>query len=85
MTLKQAISEISLRKRQNTELVQQNEALVRQADSLRHQIDQLQAVRSGKWKLHVPHKYRTLVEAGNDGLPGPYRQVRATAWISPFY
>jgi transposase len=42
MTLKQAISEISLRKRQNTELVQQNEALVRQADSLRHQIDQLQ-------------------------------------------
>jgi arylsulfatase A-like enzyme len=28
----------------------------------------------GKWKLHLPHKYRTLVKAGKDGLPGPYRQ-----------
>jgi hypothetical protein len=27
----------------------------------------------GKWKLHVPHKYRTLVRAGNDGMPGEYR------------
>jgi arylsulfatase A len=33
---------------------------------------QLQAVRSGKWKLHVPHRYPTLVggEAGRDGFPG---------------
>ncbi len=33
---------------------------------------QLQAVRSGRWKLHVPHAYPTLVggQAGRDGLPG---------------
>ena len=30
----------------------------------------LQAVRSGDWKLHFPHGYRTLVaEGGKDGLP----------------
>ncbi len=26
----------------------------------------------GKWKLHLSHDYRTLVEAGNDGEPGRY-------------
>ena len=26
----------------------------------------------GKWKLHLPHGYRTLAEAGNDGEPGRY-------------
>lgn len=26
----------------------------------------------GKWKLHLPHTYRTLAEAGNDGQPGRY-------------
>lgn len=33
---------------------------------------QLQAVRSGTWKLHVPHGFPTLVggEAGRDGMPG---------------
>jgi len=30
----------------------------------------------GKWKLHLPHTYRTLVEAGKDGLPGKYRQEK---------
>lgn len=30
----------------------------------------------GRWKLHVPHGYRTLVEAGNDGKPGKYRQEK---------
>ena len=29
----------------------------------------------GKWKMHVPHKYQTLVRAGNDGTPGEYRQT----------
>ena len=24
----------------------------------------------GKWKLHVPHRYRHVVKPGNDGLPG---------------
>jgi arylsulfatase A len=28
----------------------------------------------GKWKLHLPHSYRVLVEAGNDGKAGTYRQ-----------
>lgn len=30
----------------------------------------------GRWKLHLPHAYRTLVEAGNDGMAGKYRQAR---------
>ncbi len=36
--------------------------------------DQLQCVRRGKWKLHVPHNYRSYenVEPGKDGFPGPY-------------
>lgn len=35
----------------------------------------LEAVRSGKWKLHFPHEYRTLKgEPGRDGQPGPYVQ-----------
>ena len=29
----------------------------------------------GHWKLHVPHTYRTLVEPGNDGRPGKFRQA----------
>jgi arylsulfatase A-like enzyme len=34
---------------------------------------ELQAVRSGKWKLHFPHNYRSLAGApGADGKPGPY-------------
>ncbi|OGV65427.1 MAG: hypothetical protein A2283_18060 [Lentisphaerae bacterium RIFOXYA12_FULL_48_11] len=28
----------------------------------------------GKWKLHLPHKYRFLAQAGNDGQPGKYEQ-----------
>jgi arylsulfatase A len=36
----------------------------------------LEAVRSGPWKLHVPHNYRTLAgEPGKDGQPGPYKQA----------
>lgn len=34
---------------------------------------ELHAVRSGQWKLHFPHPYRSLVrEGGRDGKPGPY-------------
>ncbi|QNN22968.1 sulfatase [Planctomycetales bacterium ZRK34] len=34
---------------------------------------QLQAVRTQKWKLHLPHKYRHYLpeKAGKDGYPGP--------------
>jgi arylsulfatase A-like enzyme len=27
---------------------------------------------NGRWKLHLPHGYRMLVKAGNDGMPGKY-------------
>jgi arylsulfatase A-like enzyme len=37
----------------------------------------LEAIRSGPWKLHLPHEYRTLVgEPGTDGQPGPYKQAK---------
>ena len=37
----------------------------------------LEAVRSGPWKLHVPHEYRSLVgTGGKDGQPGPYKQAK---------
>ena len=31
---------------------------------------------NGRWKLHLPHNYRTLVEPGKDGMPGKYRQAK---------
>lgn len=36
--------------------------------------DDLQAIRSGRWKLHFPHEYRSLdgSQPGSDGQPGPY-------------
>jgi len=30
----------------------------------------LDAVRSGKWKLQIPHKYFSVIEPGSDGIPG---------------
>ena len=30
----------------------------------------------GKWKLHLPHPYRDLVNGGKDGIPGIYGQGR---------
>jgi arylsulfatase A-like enzyme len=36
----------------------------------------LEAVRSGPWKLHLPHDYRTLTgKRGTNGQPGPYKQA----------
>jgi arylsulfatase A-like enzyme len=29
----------------------------------------------GRWKLHVPHKYRVVTTAGNDGAAGKYTQA----------
>ena len=39
---------------------------------------ELQAVRMGKWKLHLPHSYRTLggQPGGKGGQPAPYQQAR---------
>jgi arylsulfatase A-like enzyme len=36
----------------------------------------LQAVRSGDWKMHYPHAYRTMKGStpGIDGMPGEYKQ-----------
>ncbi|MCS1410906.1 MAG: Arylsulfatase [Verrucomicrobia subdivision 3 bacterium] len=30
----------------------------------------------GKWKLHLPHVYRTLESPGRDGIPGKYRHAK---------
>lgn len=40
--------------------------------------NELQAVRSGKWKLMLPHTYRTMdgQPQGKDGVPGKYKQVK---------
>lgn len=40
--------------------------------------DDLQAIRSGKWKLHFPHAYRTLDgrRGGNGGIPTKYSQAK---------
>lgn len=36
----------------------------------------LHAVRSGQWKLHFPHAYRSLQgPGGSDGKPAPYREL----------
>jgi arylsulfatase A len=38
---------------------------------------ELQAVRSGPWKLHFPHVYQTLAgKPGSGGRPGPYKQAK---------
>ena len=33
---------------------------------------ELHAVRSGRWKLHLPHPYQSLERAGGGGTPGKY-------------
>jgi arylsulfatase A-like enzyme len=42
-----------------------------------YQGNRLEAVRSGRWKLHFPHRYRTLSgrEGGTGGIPVPYEQT----------
>lgn len=39
---------------------------------------QLQAIRSGKWKLHFPHGYRTMAgkSGGTGGVPAKYSQAK---------
>lgn len=39
--------------------------------------NELHAIRSGRWKLHLPHPYQSLVATGRDGAPGKYmkRQI----------
>lgn len=39
-----------------------------------YRVNELHAVRSGRWKLHFPHTYRTMADQtpGMDGIPGKY-------------
>ena len=41
---------------------------------------QLQAVRDGKWKLHLPHGCRSLADktSGKGGKPAPYKQMETS-------
>ena len=39
-------------------------------------------MRSGRWKLHLPHPYQSLEAAGADGAPGKY--VRKEIELSLF-
>ncbi len=43
---------------------------------------ELHAIRSGKWKLHLPHPYQSFDQAGNDGAAGKY--VRKEIELSLF-
>ncbi|HUG90781.1 MAG TPA: sulfatase/phosphatase domain-containing protein, partial [Planctomycetaceae bacterium] len=43
---------------------------------------ELHAVRSGRWKLHLPHPYQALEAAGANGTPGKY--VRKELELSLF-
>ena len=43
---------------------------------------ELQAVRSGKWKLHVPHDYKAPDPPGKNGKPGP--EVTKTIGLTLF-
>lgn len=42
--------------------------------------NELHAMRSGNWKLHFPHSYRTMIGQvpGKDGIPGKYDNSAAT-------
>jgi hypothetical protein len=43
---------------------------------------ELHAVRSGRWKLHLPHPFQHLEQAGGGGKPGRY--VRQEIGLSLF-
>ena len=43
---------------------------------------ELHAIRSGRWKLHLPHPYQSLESAGTNGMPGKY--VRRELELSLF-
>jgi arylsulfatase A-like enzyme len=43
---------------------------------------ELHGIRSGKWKLHLPHPYQSFESSGNDGAPGRY--VRKEIGLSLF-
>ncbi|MEM7573529.1 MAG: sulfatase [Bacteroidota bacterium] len=40
----------------------------------------LDAIRLGPWKLHLPHSYRYVTDLGNDGVRGDYSYEGAIDW-----
>ncbi|MEG1586280.1 MAG: sulfatase [Bacteroidales bacterium] len=44
----------------------------------------VEAIRDGKWKLIVPHKYRIVTEAGKDGKPGKQENKGGDIGLSLF-
>ncbi len=50
---------------------------VQEAYFFYYRVNEMFGVRSGKWKLYFPHRYRTMdgQEPGKDGEPGDYRMV----------
>ncbi|MEM9647293.1 MAG: sulfatase [Bacteroidota bacterium] len=50
---------------------------VQEAYFFYYRVNEMFGVRSGKWKLYFPHRYRTMEgqEPGKDGEPGDYRMV----------
>jgi len=52
----------------------ESEEMVHEAYYFYYHQNQLHSLRSGKWKLHFPHRYRSMngQEPGLDGMPGKY-------------
>ncbi|HEY3323948.1 MAG TPA: sulfatase [Planctomycetota bacterium] len=46
-----------------------------------YEANQLQSVLSGRWKLQLPHTYRTMngQAPGKDGIPGKYKNIKLEA------
>ena len=55
-------------------LTNQIDSPVQEAYYFYYNDNELQAIRSGEWKLHFPHTYRTMIgqTSGADGTPGSY-------------
>jgi arylsulfatase len=55
-------------------LVGDSRADPQRAYAFYYRTNELQAIRAGRWKLHFPHTYRTMVgqTPGSDGIPGRY-------------
>lgn len=62
-------------------LTGQSEKSPHEAYFIYYRVNELQAVRSGPWKLYLPHSYRTLNgrEGTADGLPIDYEETEVTA------
>ena len=56
-------------------LDEENASPPRPTSAFYYHTGQLEAVRKGRWKLHLPHTYRTMQgqTPGEDGKPGRYR------------